>query len=172
MNTIKIISALALVLAMPLSACSNGTEHMADSDQHNEDADVKPVNMSTERQNVEQILTNYSKQITAKNLGAMEPFVFTEGNQFTIFEGKGTNTGWADYRDNHLAPELANEDLVFTKYDFINFNTNVSGDVAAITFSIDAAYEYKGEGSAHMGRGTAILRKVGGDWKIAHLHTS
>ncbi|HFE38467.1 MAG TPA: nuclear transport factor 2 family protein, partial [Gammaproteobacteria bacterium] len=120
---------------------------------------------------VEAVMSNYSKQITAKNLAAMEAYVLTDGEDFTIFEGKGTNIGWADYRDNHLAPELADEDLVFTKYDFMDFKTNVDGNLATVTFSIDAAYNYKGKEASHMGHGTAILKKIDGQWKIAHMQT-
>jgi len=170
-NTTKTIM-LAIALGLPLAACSNASEHMDDSRTQNEPMRPVQSNMAMEKQNVETVLLSYVKQITAKDLSAMEPYVLTKGQEFTIFEGKGTNIGWADYRDNHLAPELANEDLVFTKYDYINLKTSVSGDLATATFSIDAAYSYKGKDADHIGRGTAILKKINGAWKIAHLHTS
>jgi len=174
---------VAAAFTIPLAACSQAqnsdqidetqmtksTEHVDDG--HSHDAKAMTSNMSAEAKNVETTMQNYSKQITAKDLQAMAAYVFTDGDDFTIFEGKGKNIGWADYRDNHLAPELANEDLVFTKYDFINFKTFVDGNVAAVTFSIDAAYTYKGEETSHMGQGTAILKKVDGKWKIAHMQT-
>ncbi len=166
----KIIVMVA-ALALPLAACSGETEHMDDGHSHNEMAAPAQTNISMEAKSVEAVMENYSKQITAKDLEAMEAYVFTDAEDFTIFEGKGTNIGWADYRDNHLAPELADEDLVFTKYDFINFKTFVDGNVAAITFSIDAAYNYKGKEASHMGHGTAILKKVDGKWKITHMQT-
>ncbi|HFE38437.1 MAG TPA: nuclear transport factor 2 family protein, partial [Gammaproteobacteria bacterium] len=167
-------------LALPLSACSGANEHMGskqtvehmdDGHSHTETTAPIEANMSHEAKNVEAVMSNYSKQITAKDLAAMEAYVLTDGEEFTIFEGKGTNIGWADYRDNHLAPELANEDLVFTKYDFIDFKTFVDGNIAAVTFSIDAAYNYKGKEASHVGHGTAILKKVDGKWKIAHMQT-
>jgi len=178
---------VAAAFTLPLAACSQAqnsdhmdgdkaqvmksTEHMDDGHNHDGDAKAMTSNMSAEAKNVEATLQNYSKQITAKDLKAMAAYVLTDGIDFTIFEGKGSNIGWADYRDNHLAPELANEDLVFTKYDFINFKTFVDGNVAAVTFSIDAAYTYKDKEASHMGQGTAILKKVDGKWKIAHMQT-
>lgn len=102
----------------------------------------------------------------------MEAFVLPNGTDFTIFEGKGTNIGWADYRDHHLAPEFANKDLVFTRYEYKDYKTNISGDLATATFTIDMAYTYKGEDKSFTRHGTAILRNINGTWKIAHLHTS
>ncbi len=166
----KIIMVTA-IFALPITACSNANEHMDDGQTHNEKTVSMVSNISVEVKNVENVMENYSKQITAKDLKAMEAYVLADGDDFTIFEGKGTNIGWADYRDNHLAPELADEDLVFTKYDFINFKTNVSGDLATVTFSIDAAYNYKGKEASHMRHGTAILKKIDGQWKIAHMQT-
>lgn len=167
------MSMLALAFALPLTACSgaNTNTNANTGAPNNMTTEAVRADMSREVKSVESVMENYSKQITAKNLSAMETYVFTEGEDFTIFEGKGKNIGWADYRDNHLAPELANEDLVFTKYDFTNFKTFVGGNVAAITFSIDAAYNYKGKETSHMGQGTAILKKVDGTWKITHMQT-
>ncbi len=168
-----------LVLALPLSACSKATEHM--SADHMQSEQMAENNMHTtqavkvdhtqDRKAVEAALQNYAQQITTKDMNAMAKYVLTDGEDFTIFEGKGTNIGWADYRDNHLAPELADKDLVFTKYNFTDFKTFVDGALAAVTFTIDAAYTYKGKSAAHKSHGTAILKKVDGQWKLAHMQS-
>jgi len=171
MKTMTKTILLAISFGLPLAACSGASEHMDAGQPQSKQVQPMQADMTMERQSVETVLTSYSSQITAKDLAAMEPYVLTDGEDFTIFEGKGTNIGWADYRDNHLAPELAGKDLVFTKYNFINFKTSVSGDLAAVTFSIDAAYTYKGKDTSHLGHGTAILKKINGQWKIAHMQT-
>ncbi|PCI53089.1 MAG: hypothetical protein COB36_13380 [Alphaproteobacteria bacterium] len=171
---------LSKKLLIPLSfgllaaSCSPGqtAEHMDDGHSHDGSTQQMSVNTSQENRNIESVLSSYSGLINSKDVAAMEAFVLPNGTDFTIFEGKGTNIGWADYRDHHLAPEFANEDLVFTKYDYKDYKTNVSGDLATASFSIDMAYTYKGEDKTFTRHGTAILKKVNGAWKIAHLHTS
>lgn len=168
---------IPLSLGILAASCSaqQSTEHMGDGHSHDGSMQSSAVNTSDtsqKNQSIEAVLNNYSQQINAKNLASMESYVLASGTDFTIFEGKGTNIGWADYRDNHLAPEFGNEDLVFTKYEFTDYRTNVSGDLATATFSINMAYTYKNEDKAFIKHGTAILKKTNGAWKIAHLHTS
>ncbi|MBL4616123.1 MAG: nuclear transport factor 2 family protein [Robiginitomaculum sp.] len=128
--------------------------------------------MSKQQTDVVSVMKAYSAAINTEEVAVMENLVMAEGTDFTIFEGSGKNIGWADYRDHHLAPEFANADLVFSKYEYGNIKSTVSGDMAFATFSIDIAYTYKGEAKTKKGQGTAVLRLVGGQWKIAHLQTS
>ena len=170
---------LPMALGLLVSSCSaqQTTEHMDDGHAHEsttQESSTKAVstNTSLQSRNIETVLKSYSAQINSKDVAAMEAFVLPNGTDFTIFEGKGTNVGWTDYRDHHLAPEFANEDLVFTKYEYTDYKINVSGDLATATFTIDMAYTYKGEDKTFIRHGTAILKKENGAWKIAHLHTS
>lgn len=137
-------------------------------------ADAAPAiheqNASTEAPT--QVLMAYSRAVSDKDVAAMERNVAAEGADFTVFEGSGANTGWASYRDHHLAPEFANSDLVFHTYAYENIKTVVSGDLAFSTFSIKMVYTYKGEDKSKTGRGTAMLKRFGKTWKIVHLHTS
>lgn len=161
-------------LGILVTSCSapQTSSHMDDGHEHNEQVQSKMVDTSIVRQAVEGVLKQYSDQIIAKDVAGMEKYILAEGTGFTIFEGKGTNIGWADYRDHHLAPEFANEDLVFTKYEYKDYKTSVSGTLASATFTIDMAYTYKGEDKTFTRHGTAILKNIKVAWKIAHLHTS
>lgn len=49
-------------------------------------------------------LAAYDRAFVAKDLDRLAAFYHPE---VTIFEGGGVNRGWADYRDHHLGPELA-----------------------------------------------------------------
>ncbi len=176
-KTTKILI-VATAFALPLAACSGAQTPQNVDDTKVETSvvevveAVKEVDVAAARQAVQATLESYAKLINAKDVAAMEAYVLPDGLDFTIFEGKGKNIGWADYRDNHLAPEFDNPDLVFTKYEYSNFKTNVSGDLATATFLIDMAYTYKGKASEVTRNGTAILKNVDGSWKVAHLHTS
>lgn len=174
MKRLSKILILPMLLGLLASSCSGQqtAEHVDDGHTHDAAVQVASVNTSLQNQNVVSVLENYSRQIDTKDVAAMEKYVLPNGTDFTIFEGKGTNIGWADYRDHHLAPEFANEDLVFTKYEYSNFKTNISGNLATATFTIDMAYSYKGEDKTVTRHGTAILKNIKGAWKIAHLHTS
>ncbi len=157
--------ALALAFSLPLAACSTlpGAEKTTEAALA---SDAKAA------QDVAAVLENYSGAIVGKDLALMETYVLADATDFTIFEGKGANLGWADYRDNHLAPEFAGDDLIITKYAFTGFETKVSGDLATATFLIETAFSHHGEATERTQRGTAILKNIDGVWKIAHLHTS
>ena len=174
MKQLLTILIVPLSLGILVTSCSapQTSSHMDDGHEHDEQVQSKMVDTSIVRQAVEDVLKQYSDQITAKDVAGMEKYILAEGTDFTIFEGKGTNTGWADYRDHHLAPEFANEYLVFTKYEYGDYKTSVSGTLASATFTIDMAYTYKGEDKTFTRHGTAILKNINGTWKIAHLHTS
>ncbi|PHR62834.1 MAG: hypothetical protein COA47_01890 [Robiginitomaculum sp.] len=121
---------------------------------------------------VAKTLRSYATALQANDMKTVESFVAKNGTEFTIFEGKGANIGWADYRDNHLAPELSNPDFKITKYEFTNISETVSSDWASATFAINMDYTYKGEDKTANRRGTAILKRIEGKWILTHLHTS
>jgi uncharacterized protein (TIGR02246 family) len=89
----------------------------------------------------------------------------------TIFEGAGINRGWADYRDNHLGPELKMfQDL---QWAHSNIVVHPLGPSAAYV-TADYAIKYKaGERAVDSGGiATHVLVKEGGQWKIRHSHTA
>jgi ketosteroid isomerase-like protein len=88
----------------------------------------------------------------------------------TVFESGHANYGWADYRDNHLGPEM--KEMKNTKYTLSDIRVKVSGNTAWGTFKYAIAADV---GTRHVegsGLGTAVLEKRGPDWKIVHWHSS
>lgn len=94
------------------------------------------------------------------------------GEDFTIFEGSGSDIGWAVYRDHHLVPEFAAEHVTFHVYDWSGYSVQVDQEMAFATFDIRMEYEVRGEARERDAHGTAILVRTGDGWKLAHLHTS
>ncbi|MDQ7019772.1 MAG: nuclear transport factor 2 family protein [Robiginitomaculum sp.] len=162
MNPILAFGALAFMLSA----------NMAIADQMHQQDTVHHDKADMAMDGPTQVLRSYGKAIADKNLVEMGKYVAANGNDFTIFEGSGANTGWADYRDHHLAPEFANPDLTFHRYEYTNIKTHSEGNMAFSTFSIEMAYTYKGENKKRTGRGTAIFERRNGKWKIIHLQTS
>lgn len=155
---ISITGVAALALAGAAMADPQNGQHMA-----NEEKAVDGPTL---------VLQAYAKAIGEQDVAAMGKAVASEGDAFTIFEGSGANVGWADYRDHHLAPEFANPDLKFQTYQYQDISTQSEGDLAFSTFSIKMEYTFKGEDKSRTGRGTAIMKRQDGAWKIIHLHTS
>lgn len=89
----------------------------------------------------------------------------------TIFEGAGINRGWADYRDNHLGPELkAFQDLAWAHANIVVHPLGASAAYVTADYSI----KYKtGERVVDSGGiATHVLVKEGGQWKIRHSQTA
>lgn len=125
-----------------------------------------------EEHRVEAVLEGYSQALEASDVPAAEAFVLAEGTDFTIFEGSGVNTGWADYRDHHLAPELASETFHITAYDWTSYAIEIDGNLAVARFDVALEFIRDGESGERTRHGTAILKRGESGWRISHLHTS
>lgn len=92
------------------------------------------------------------------------------GDSATIVEGAGISRGWADYRDNHLSPEL--KELRITRYQPSDIEVHVAGDVAWAIFRYSLMGEAAGKPVDIVGRGTAVLERRDGRWVVRHTQTS
>ena len=125
----------------------------------------------TEAEKITAWLQSYDAAFTAKDLGKLASFYHPD---VTIFEGGGTNSGWADYRDHHLGPELKQ----FENLQFSHSGTQVhlfghDGRVAYVTseYSIKAKVgerEIDGRGLETL----VLIKSDDGAWRIRHSHTS
>jgi ketosteroid isomerase-like protein len=96
--------------------------------------------------------------------------VWANDESVTVFEQGHANYGWADYRDNHLVPEM--KEMKNTKYTLSDIKIKVTGTTAWATFKYAISADI---GARHVdggGLGTAILEKRPGGWQIVHWHSS
>ena len=125
---------------------------------------------SSEVSQIKNWLGAYDAAFVAKDLARLATFYHPE---VTIFEEGGANNGWADYRDNHLGPELkAYENLRFSTTNVV---VHLFGDgrSAYVTSEYLIKAKWKGRDDAASGLQTMVLLKSGdGTWKIRHSHTS
>jgi ketosteroid isomerase-like protein len=109
-----------------------------------------------------------------KNDVAAAAKVWVNDESLTVFESGHANYGWADYRDHHLVPEMA--EMKNTKYSFNDIKIHMSGNTAwatlKYTISADVADNGKIRHVEGGGLGTAILEKRDGRWQIVHWHSS
>lgn len=110
----------------------------------------------------------------AKNDLAEATKVWVNDESLTIFESGYANYGWADYRDNHLVPEMG--EMKSTKYEFSDLKIHLAGKTAWATLKYAIAGDVLENGKTrHVdggGLGTAILEKREGQWRIVHWHSS
>ncbi|MCI2429539.1 nuclear transport factor 2 family protein [Candidatus Acetothermia bacterium] len=92
----------------------------------------------------------------------------------TIIENNISFSSWAQYREEHLKPELAlysNED---SEWVIANAYVQIEGSIAWGQFSTFYAFTRLTDNQRLLGegRGTIILIKTPEGWKILHLHLS
>ncbi len=116
-----------------------------------------------------EVLSKYAAALQSKNLAEIEKYVVAT-EAFSMFEGGHINWGWADYRDNHLGPEL--KEFKSIQYGFMDIKPNVSGEAAYATLRYHIAVKMEARDVEGEGLATAILMKTAEGWKIQHMHTS
>ena len=105
----------------------------------------------------------------AKNVAGLDT-LYAPDAWVRIVEGAGVNRGWVDYRDHHLAPELA--EFQNFRYRYHEIEPQVRGNVAWASFRYELIADTPQGHVEVEGRGTAILEKRDGRWLIVHTHTS
>lgn len=113
------------------------------------------------------------KNAAAFESGDMEALnkLWADDDSVLVFEQGHANHGWADYRDNHLAPEL--KELKNLKYALSDVKVKMAGANSAwATFKYSLSAKLGERSIEAEGLGTAVLEKRAGRWQIVHWHTS
>lgn len=119
---------------------------------------------------IREILAGWTRGWVEKDPEAMAGLVVAT-DEFTLIEGGHINLGWADFRDNHLLPEL--DVIVEMDYRFEDARVTVTGDTAYALFRYHLAGATKEQKfEPRSGRGTAVLVRTADGWKIRHIQTS
>jgi|GEM_PF-970819 len=117
------------------------------------------------------VLQAYSNAINVEDVDAMAAQVVAD-ERFSVIEGRGTNIGWADYRDHHIGPEFASERIDFHVYGYNDIDVRVGHMFAYATFTYAFEATLDGEPYNKDGRGTAVLMRTPDGWRIRHIQTS
>lgn len=115
------------------------------------------------------VLTAFASLTQDKNVAGLDTLVAPD-SWVQIIEGAGMDRGWADYRDHHLVPELA--EFTNFRYRYFTVAPQIRGAVAWASFQYELAADTPRGHVEIEGRGTAVLERRGGRWMIVHLHTS
>ena len=110
----------------------------------------------------------YDVAFNAKDLNRLARLYHPE---VTIFEGSGINRGWADYRDNHLGPELKAFQNLQSAHS--NLVVHVLSDSSAyVTGDYTIKYQSGDRAVESGGIATHVLVREQGQWSIRHSHTA
>lgn len=124
---------------------------------------------SPEEHEIVLLLERVAELMEAGDLTPLDA-LYASGRGVHIIEGAGVNHGWVEYRDHHLVPELeAFEDFT---YRWHSIEPRVVGDLAYAAFQYELEARTERGPVAVVGRGTAILERIDGAWRIVHTHTS
>lgn len=119
---------------------------------------------------IKQLLTSYDEAFNAKSMDRLAAFYHPD---VTIFEGGGVNRGWADYRDHHLGPEMAEfQKVLFAHTNVVVAALGADRKTAYVTSEYSLKAQIKEREIDASGLETLILLKEDGRWRIRHSHTS
>jgi ketosteroid isomerase-like protein len=122
---------------------------------------------SEERAAVQRVIAAFADGIHTDQLAEIEALFAPSGVHILV--DNAALHGWAEYRDQHLLPEM--ESYSDVRYAHTGIESSVRGNIAwsAFRWQMSSA----GDGPAPvLGRGSAVLEKIDGNWRIAHLHLS
>lgn len=129
------------------------------------------VSAADETADIQRFILEYDAAFNAKSMDRLAAFYHPD---VTIFEGGGVNRGWADYRDHHLGPEMAE----FLTVTFVHSNVAVyvlgaDKRTAYVTSEYALKVHMKERDVDAGGLETLVLLKGDdGAWRIRHSHTS
>ena len=130
-----------------------------------------PAHSADSEAALKQWLTAYDAAFNAKDLARLAAFYDPD---VTIYEGGSINTGWADYRDNHIGPEL--EEMQAPQITHANTAVHFLDKdqrAAYVTSEYRLKTRIKDRDIDAGGLETLVVVKAAdGGWKITHSHTS
>ncbi|UPT75398.1 MAG: nuclear transport factor 2 family protein [Elusimicrobiota bacterium] len=123
---------------------------------------------SPEEGAIRKVLVDYQAAMESRKVEKLADVVTDD---LLILEGTHKNDGWADYRDKHIGPEMA-EWTEFTAADSKISRLEVSGDLAYVIQEATYTIVTAKEPVVLLSAATFVLGKTGKGWKIKHIHMS
>ena len=115
---------------------------------------------------IEKVISDYTASMEAMDLEQIEK---TMDEDVVVYEGLYKNTGWADYRDDHLGPHIKE----WRRYSVLNpklVKGFVSGDFGYAVQESQFSFDIGTNRAIASQVATLLLRKGPDGWKIIHLH--
>ena len=122
---------------------------------------------SNDRAAVQAVVTALADAVHQNALSSADQLFAPTGVH--VLAGNAALHGWGEYRTEVLEPEMARYGSL--RYAHTGIETSVRGNIAWTAFRWQMSSAGDGPAPA-LGRASAVLEKIDGSWKIAHLHFS
>ncbi len=165
-NFMREFIVLAAAIAFSAPAWASG--------DHAHDADLSkgPISsyraLTADEATIQAVLDTYGRAMELRSIETMEQAVIP--GDFSTIESGYPNWTWEDFRDNHLAVEMAQ--FTDVDYDMGLILGEFQGELGFAIFKYTASGKAGGNPVSISGLGTAILELDNGQWRMHHLHTS
>ena len=116
---------------------------------------------------VQQVISAFADGIHSNRLADVDA-LFAPTGVHIILDNAALH-GWGEYRDEYLKAEMARYPNL--RYAHTGVESSVRGNIAWAAFRWQMSSAGEGPAPA-LGRGSAVLEKIDGRWRIAHLHLS
>lgn len=136
--------------------------------RHPEATQASQDPVAREEAEVLTVLTLYRAAMEARSVEKLAELVAPE---LLVLEGVYKNVGWADYRDNHIGPEMKGW-TEFKALDPKVIELAVHGELAYAVQESTVIIVEAGKAVTLAGAETFVLRKGLAGWRIKHLHFS
>lgn len=117
---------------------------------------------------VRKVLADYRAAMEDRSVAKLAEVV---SDELLVLEGTHKNDGWADYRDKHIGPEMA-EWKEFKASSPTLTRLEIKGDMAYAVQEATYTIVDAKETVVMLGAETLVLTKEAKGWKIRHLHLS
>lgn len=126
-------------------------------------------NKSSDRNEIGKIIERYYSALEAKDVGEMSTLV--DAN-LVVLEGINKNTGWLDYRDNHIGKEMKEWKSYSSKNRKVVISANGPAQAYAIV-ELDFQINLEKKALRFQGADTFVFVKTKDrSFRIQHIHSS
>lgn len=122
----------------------------------------------SEEASIRKVLAEYHAAMESRKVEKLAAVVTDD---LLVLEGTHKNDGWADYRDKHIGPEMA-EWTGFKIAGPVISRLEVSGDLAYAVQEATITIVTAKEPVVLLSADTYVLVKTTKGWKIKHVHMS
>ncbi|MDA2928315.1 nuclear transport factor 2 family protein [Acidobacteria bacterium AH-259-G07] len=114
-----------------------------------------------------EVVEKYNQAFRSKDVGTIRDLLAEE---VLLYEHSVRNVGLEDVFENHLKPEIMEfQDM---KLEFSDVRITPGWDLALVTRQYKIQGKFRGKDISASGNETMVWKKVGGTWKLAHIHYS
>ncbi|MBS1806656.1 MAG: nuclear transport factor 2 family protein [Acidobacteria bacterium] len=125
------------------------------------------LSFPAQAQDVKAAVEKYNSAFRSKDVATIKTLL---ADDVLLYEHSVRNVGLADVFENHLKPEIIEfEDL---KAEFTDVRITAGKEMALITRQYKIQGKMRGKEITAAGNETMVWKKVGKEWKLAHIHYS